>query len=886
MTGAVPLPRGTPTLLLTDIEESTRLLAELGEGYPAVLARCRQLQTEAFEGHGGVVFGSEGDALFAAFEVAAGAVAGAIAAQQALADEPWPDGRRVRVRVGMHSGEVTVVDNDYVGMTVHVAARVAAAAHGGQILLTEVTAALAGDLDTVDLGRHRLKDVGEHHLLQVRSPGLEADFPPLRSLSSLPNNLPAAVDVFVGRHTERVELVHAVTTSRLVTLTGPGGSGKTRLALEVASGLLPRFADGVWLVDLDAIDDTDRVVPAVAEALHVRERQGEPHADTLEGWLRDRTLLLVLDNCEHVISGVRSYCRRYLAACPPLRILATSREVLGVRGETAFSTPPLRVAGGDPAEARASDAVELFVTRAAATAPTFDLGRADLATIVRICQRLDGLPLAIELAAARLRALSLDQLDTRLDDRFRLLTAGPADTGRHQTLEAVVAWSYDLLDEAERRLFERLAVFPHHFSLEMVEAVASGDPIDELDVVDLLGHLVDKSLVVPVEGPGGLRYQLLVTLRHYALDRLAERGEVEQWQERLFAWTMATVDDLDATIRTPAMDDAIRRASADVVTHRSVSQWAYERGRCDAVLRIASLVPLTPNRGERCQEILAALDAAARSGELDPAAAGHGWAAIANCAFEQGDWATSVDAGERSAAAFEEAGRSRLAAWSKYLHIHAAWGDGDVETVDRLVAQAVEHFRAEGDEMGLGYTLWIAALRSRDLEAGAAAAAEADTLLRRAEVPMGIAHNIEGRGIIALERGRIPEAATYVAEAVQLFADYGNPGCSAHALEAAAVVLSSAGRPTDVVVEVLTAAESLRRISGQAHRPWEIRARGGPTAERVQQLDAAARAHGRSEPDLTAVAALAVENLQTVAATDGEHRPAPARPGQPVPGSA
>jgi len=866
------LPTGTPTFLFTDIEGSTRLLDRLGDRYAALRSRHVQLLTQAVERHGGVVFGTEGDALFVAFDTAAGAVAGALDGQLALAAEPWPDDAPIRVRMGMHTGAVSVVDDDYVGMAVNIAARVAAAGHGGQVLCTEVTASLAGQPPVLDLGRHVLKDVGELHLLQLLADGLDERFPPLRTVGSQPNNLPAPVDAFVGREDDLGELLLALDGNRLVTLTGAGGSGKTRLAIEAARTALGRFPDGVWLVDLAAVDEDQRVVSAVAQALTIREGH-EGLADSVADWLRPREALLVLDNCEHVRDGVAAFCARFLPACAALRVLATSRSRLAVRGEHTVQTRPLRVPveGDDPAAILGCDAVELFLTRAVSAAPGFDVAGVDLPAVAALCRRLDGLPLAIELAAARLRALSVEQLAIRLDDRFRLLrVGGHAEVARHQTLAAVVQWSYDLLHEDERRLFERLGAFPHHFDLEMAEAVAAGPPIEADDVVDVLARLVDSSLVSIVPHPDGQRYQLLETLRAFALEHLAARGCGEAVHDRLVAWSLSVVEELEAVIRTPAMDDALRRATRDAVTHRAAAQWAAGRGRDVDALRITCMVPLSVQRSERIEAIRARLQVAESTGALDPVSAGHAWAALGNISFETGDWAASAEANERAVEAFESVGEHRLAGWSRYLLAHSHWGGGALEELDRSLPATIERFRTAGDEMGLGYALWIASMRTPDLAVADALPAEADERLRAVDVPNGIAHNVEGRGIIALEDGRLEDAAGFVAEAVRIFADYENLGCAAHALEAAAVVLSPSGDPDPVAVDLLSAAERFRVRSGQSHRPWEVRARGGATAERVRQLDDQVPMRpSHREPELAAVAALAGEALAALAAGRG-----------------
>jgi predicted ATPase/class 3 adenylate cyclase len=857
------LPRGTVALLFTDIEGSTRLLERLGDKYGAVLQRHRDVLTAAFTVHGGVVVDTEGDAMFAAFDKPTAAVAAAIDAQRAILAETWPPGGQVRIRMGLHCGEVELAGGGYVGLPVHVAARVSAAAHGGQIIITEITGTLAGDPGTLDLGRHRLKDVGEFRLLQLRAPGLQESFPAPRTLSALPNNLPAPVDSFIGRQVELAELAEAIRADRLVTLTGPGGSGKTRLALEVAASLVPAFPDGVWFAALATIHDGTHLVETVSQVLGVSDIAGEAIADTLERWLNDRDLLLILDNCEHVVEAAAGLCQRLLPACGRLRILATSREFLDVRGEHAIQTPPLAVPD-DLALAPLSDAVQLFLARAHARAPAFRPGDADLGTVLQVCRRLDGLPLAIELAAVRLRAMSLAQLASRLDDQFwRLTGGGRTEIARQRTLEAVVAWSYDLLSEVEQHALARLAVFPDHFTLEMAEAVVSAPPVDEPDVIDVVSRLVGKSLVTTVNAPDGLRYQLLEMLRQFGRDRLAERGDVDRYQQRLLTWAMSGAEQLESVIRTPAMDDALRQAAINVVTYRTAMRWAAARGQQATALRIASMVPLTHHRGERRAEILERLNQAERAGPLDHAAAGHAWSAIANLAFEQNDSPAGIQAGAEAAGHFQAAGLPRLAAWAQYLQAVSAWGAGQLAETDRLLSEVVTSFRRDNDEMGLGYSLYAASLRSADLASARDMAAEAQGLLRRVGHPMGIAHGAEGRGIIAFESGDLGGAADFITEAVSLFASYGNIGCTAHALEAAAVVIGAAGHgDKGVSSELLATADELRRQSGQGHRPWEIRARLGNLEDRIATASIPAPAGG--DYSLPAAASLAVRALQSL----------------------
>ena len=626
------LPTGTVTFLFTDVEGSTRLWEDHPDVMHDVLARHDEIMRGAIESHGGHVVKTTGDGFHAAFGSAHDTLEAALAAQQALAGEPPTQGVVVKVRMGVHTGEARVRDGDYYGAELNRAARLMAVGHGGQVLISEVTHRLGADIAAVDLGSHHLKDVGEVGIWQLTHPSLQREFAPLRTVQAA-NNLPAPVDSFVGRRGELAEVLDALGEGRLVTLTGPGGSGKTRLALEAATAALASFRDGVWLVSLAVAGNGERVVPLVAAALGVPESTDAPVADTLEDWLRDRQVLLVLDNCEPVVGAVAAFAERYLTRCAAVRILATSREFLGVRGERLLATPPLDL-GDDLAPAGESDAVELFLVRASAAAPSFDANAADVATVAQICRRLDGLPLAIELAAARLRALSLEQIATRLDDRFRLLKTG------ERTLEAVVAWSYDLLTDAEREVFVRLAVFPADFSLDAAEKVVSDADVEAADVLDLLTRLVEKSLVTTVISSDSYRYRLLETLREYALARLDERGEVDRWNDRLLEWAMTRVEYVEESLRRPAQDAALQSVIEDVATFRAAMSWTEATGDQLAELRIASVVPIALN-GERRQVITSLLE---RLGSgVEPWFAGHAYSALGNLAFEQNDWAASSE---------------------------------------------------------------------------------------------------------------------------------------------------------------------------------------------------------------------------------------------------
>jgi predicted ATPase/class 3 adenylate cyclase len=530
----------TLTFLFTDIEGSTALLRRLGEDvYAQVLADHHSLIRSGLAAYGGEEVGTEGDAFFAVFSSPKACAAAVTQMQQALEAHPWPAGEHVRVRMGVHAGEAAKTVTGLVGLDVHRAARVAGVAYGGQVLFSETAAALVRDAlppgtALRDLGAHRLKDLGRpEQIFQLDVAGLRAGFPPLRSLGNpaLQHNLPAQLATFIGRDRELSDVRALVRSCRLVTLTGAGGSGKTRLSLQVAAELLDGSGDGVWLVELAAVSDEDAVAPAICQALGIAAQPGRPVPETLLDALAPQDVLIVLDNCEHLIGACAKTANAIVRHCPRVHLVATSREPLGIGGETIYRVPPLSLPPPGDAGTVApgsSDAVALFVERAKEQGVDLPVDEETGPLVVSVCARLDGMPLAIELAAARLRSLSLSALHDRLDQRFRLLTGGSRTAlARQQTLEATVDWSYSLLNGAEQLLLRRLSVFAEGFDLDAAEQVCGFGDIEVLEVPGLLGSLVDKSLVV-AEPPGGaLRYRLLETIRQFAAERLAGAGADE-----------------------------------------------------------------------------------------------------------------------------------------------------------------------------------------------------------------------------------------------------------------------------------------------------------------------------------------------------------------------
>jgi predicted ATPase/class 3 adenylate cyclase len=532
---AVHPPSGTVTFLLTDLEGSTRMWEQDPAAMKAAMVRHDEILEKTIAAHRGFVFARMGDGMAAAFATAGDAVSAALAIKQALAVEDWRTQAPLKARIGLHTAEAVIVDDSgYASLPINRCARLMAAAHGGQIVISDATESLVRDhfpdgVGLVDLGEHRLRDLGQPmRVLQVNSPSGPETFPALRSLDSYPGNLPAQVSSFIGRQAEVSRVGSALKESRVVTITGVGGVGKTRLSIQVAAELLPRFRDGAWLVELAGVRDPEALVEAVAAVLRMTNRGTRSMEDSLIEALAQKQLLLVLDNCEHVLSTVARFVGRIERSCAGVVVLATSREGMAVEGEQIIALPPLESGdpGGDMERLVHTDAVRLFVDRARHVKADFALTENNGRAVVQVCQRLDGVPLAIELAAARVIVLSPNELLQRLDRRFQVLAGGRRGAvERHATLRAAIDWSYELLNPSEQRLLARMAVFTGGCSLEAIEEVCSGDLVERDDVMDLVTGLVARSLVVAEDGITGTRFRLLETIRQYAEERLADCGE-------------------------------------------------------------------------------------------------------------------------------------------------------------------------------------------------------------------------------------------------------------------------------------------------------------------------------------------------------------------------
>jgi predicted ATPase/class 3 adenylate cyclase len=721
---------GVLTLLFTDIEGSTRLWEQHPEGMRTAVARHDTLLRQAIDTHGGTVFKTGGDAFYAVFAAAPDALAAAVAAQRALQTEAWEDVGTVRVRMALHTGPAEHREGDYFGLTLNRVARFLDAGHGGQILLSRATVDLVQELlppgaSLRDLGGHRLKDLQQpEHLFQLAHPELLVDFPPLRSLEAFAHNLPRQLSSFIGREQEMAEVKQLLPTTPLLTLTGIGGCGKTRLALQVAAGIAAEYADGAWLVEFAALSDASLVPQTVAAALGVREELGRPLTATLANYLRPKSLLLVLDNCEHLLSGCAHLAEELLRSCPNLRILATSREVLGTVGELTYRVPSLtlpelpasgagRLTAGDLLQ---SEAVHLFIERATFSQPRFAVTEQNAASVAQVCWRLDGIPLALELAAARVKVLSVEQIAQRLDDRFRLLIGGSRTAlPRQQTLRALIDWSYDLLPETERQLLCRLSVFAGGWTLEAAEKVGAGEGIDEDDVLDLLSRLVEKSLVLMEETASGeARYRLLETIRHYGREKLGAGEAAAALRGRHRDWYLALVEQFESASLGPEQQEWLERLETEHDNLRVALEWCRATGENEVALQVSEgLAEFWMRRGylsEGRERLTGMLMLPQR---VSLGSGGPGRTAVrakalwelGRLAWMQSDFASAHAPLEESLAIARELGLRPLVAWTLSWLAHEAALRGDFGMAREFQDEGLAIFRESGEERGLVFAL-------------------------------------------------------------------------------------------------------------------------------------------------------------------------------------
>jgi predicted ATPase/class 3 adenylate cyclase len=592
---------GVVTILFTDIESSTRLWEQDRERMSRALAGHDAAARAAVEGHQGSIVKTMGDGLLAIFIDPVDALNAALKLQVALADTTATCGVALNVRCGLHSGVVERRDHDIFGTPVNRATRIMGAAHGGQVLLSEalfevVRQRLPARTEVLDLGRVRLRDLSKpERVYQLLHPQLRRDFPPLRGLEATPNNLPRQVSSFVGRERELAEVIKLMGETALLTLAGAGGLGKTRLSVQVASAVKDDYPDGVWFVDLAPVGEATLVPQTVAGTLGIKEDAGRPVLETIVKHIGDLRLLLILDNCEHLVGACAELAMRLLRAGPGVKVLATSREPLRIEGETTYQVPALAVPHPGNAIALTAlgrnEAVRLFIDRAVAARPSFRLTEQNAAAVTDICHRLDGIPLALELAAARVRAFSVETIAERLSDRFELLVGGDRTAmPRQQTLRAAIDWSYDLLTEPERALLRGLSVFAGGWTLDGAEVVASAANIAAAEVLDLLNHLVDKSLVIARDASGGIRHHMLETVRQYGNAKLRESNESDLYHDAHLSHFRQVAEAAEPRLRDAGQREWLGRLQTESDNLRAALEWACSAGKTRSALALARVL--------------------------------------------------------------------------------------------------------------------------------------------------------------------------------------------------------------------------------------------------------------------------------------------------------
>jgi predicted ATPase/class 3 adenylate cyclase len=743
-----PLPTGTVTFLFTDIEGSTRLLQQLGDRFKHLLDEHHELLRGEFKAAGGTEVSTEGDAFFVVFERAGDAVKGAVGAQRALARYSWGEGVSVRVRMGLHAGVATTAGDNYTGIDVHRAARIASAAHGGQVLLSAETARLAEQwlpegVRTKDLGEFRLKDLNHlEHLFQLRIEGIPSDFPPPRSLAAPVTKLPRALTGFVGRDREREQVAALLEANRLVTLTGPGGTGKTRLAFAVGEQVLGSFHDGTYAIHLASLEDPMLVASTIAQTLGLREHGAIPIQETIQDYLATKEVLLILDNFEHLIEAA-SIVPELLQAAPNIKIVVTSRTPLRVRGEQEYAVPPMALPDSERVEPLGTlmryEAVDLFVQRAQSAIPSFSLTADTAGVVVEICRRLDGLPLPIELAAARIRMMSPEQILKRLDAALSFLKSGARDLPQRQrTLRDAIAWSYDLLDPPHRAFFARLGVFAGGFDLSAVDDVTDAHTDLDIDSLDAVEAMLDASLVRRTSSSAGdVRLRLLHTVREFAIDRLRDAGQETQTRNRHAKWFLRLAE--DAAPRFTTGPEVLRAMELEHDNVRSALRWMIDSGDADRAMRLG-------------------------------AAMWRFWQLRSHLA-EGRRWLTEIVAMDPGGEPSLVKGRAVMALGS------TAYWQNDFEVTRSLYQEALEILRTVNDERGVQeglYNVAFLSLLQKDPGAAHALFDESRTIAERLGDKKALAATAWGLAMAAIQMQDWVAATRWGTESKQLYADRGD----------------------------------------------------------------------------------------------------------------
>lgn len=839
------LPSGIVTFLFTDIEGSTKLMQDLGDAYVQVQVDHHGILREAFQRRKGAELRTEGDSFFCVFRSALEACGAAADAQRGFASHKWPEGGQIRVRIGLHTGEAPLVGNEYIGLDVHRAARVASAAHGGQVLVSDATRTLVeeslpSDLILKDLGVHRLKDLARpERLYQLVVAGLPSDFPPLRTLDARHNNLPAQLTSFVGREEEIADVRKLLGRTRLLTLTGPGGIGKTRLALQIAAEMLTDYRDGAFFVDLSLINDPSLVPTLIAQALGVPDMPGVSVIEGLQAHLSTQELLLVIDNFEQVATAA-PLLEQLLTAAPGVRVLATSRVVLSLRGEHEYAVPPLQPPDADqtpdPAILNRFEAVRLFTERALAVQPRFRLTAQNARAVAGITARLDGLPLAIELAASRTKLLTPEQLLARLDHSLTLLTSGVRTLPeRQRTLRGAIAWSYDLLPEAERRLFSRLAVFSGGWTLAAAEAVAQPE---ELRIAGLegLSSLLDKSLIRVDEPDGEPRFSMLETIREFGQEHLSASGELESVRQRHGEYFLELA--LEAEMHLTGVEqgewlDMLDRESGNI---RGALRWAVDDGQARLGQEAAgALWRYWQQRGHLAEgrqwleETLAI-----PSGRQPTAARGKALTGAGGIAWWQIDHSGARAFYDEALAVERQVGEPARIAEALYNDAFAIGAAGDIQAANRLFKESLDLYRQVDNEPGVARALVMLVLpdaQANRWDLVIARIEEAVSIWRRLGERLQLAFDLIWLAFAYGRAVRKREAHQAAVEALSIFREADNATGIALAFRDLAFLAVWEDRPHDAL-RLAGAAESMSdKIGGGPPQGFGGMLEGDPAAE-------------------------------------------------------
>lgn len=826
------LPTGTVTFLFTDIEGSTRLATDFAAEFPRILERHHTLLREAFGASDGVEVMTEGDAFFEVFSSPVAAITAAAQAQRLLAAEPWPAGAEVQVRMGMHTGEAVLGGDNYVGLDVHRAARVSAAGHGGQVLLSETTKALAdrslpAGVSLRDLGQHRLKDLPTpEHIYQLELDGLPADFPQIRSLDARPNNLPVPVTTFVGRERQIAQIKERLAASRLLTLTGPGGTGKTRLSIRVAEELLDEYRDGCWFVPLEVLREPGLVPSAIASALSVRIPGDKPAMEVLSAWLAERQLLLVLDNFEQVTTAA-PLIGQLLTAAPALKVLATSRIPLHIYGENEYAVPPLatvaelRAAAHDPDKLSQYEAVRLFIERAVSAKSDFGVTNANAPAVAEICARLDGLPLAIELAAARVKLLSPDQILARLESNLGVLATSAQDLPeRQRTMRGAIEWSFQLLTPDEQKLFERLSVFRGGFTLDSAEQVVLGEGL-VLDIFDGLVSLADKSLLHTVDASAETRFAMLETIREYSTERLNASGDGDTIRRAHAHHYFKLAEEAEQELTGPDQGEWLDRLEREHDNLRASFSRAPDLGLLNEALSAAGAIWRFWQQRGHFAEARGIYDRLLAVPNAAPAARAKALIGGGGIAYWQNDFAVVGPWYHEAVELYESVGDKAGTAEALFNLSYVPMLEGDLPEAERISQQAVDLFRQVGDEAGLAKSEQVLAFvhyYDADPAESAKALARTVEIYRRTGARFLLADALVAAALPDANLALWEDAARKLREGTEIFQSIDNKVGLAMVYEIIGAGQTWVGQEEDGA-RLFGASESLRQRLGAAAPP-------------------------------------------------------------------